>query len=115
MTDFTREQLDALLRAADEKKAQRAELMPDEMTAVGVMWSAFQRLKELGWRETCYAKTNERVQIIEAGSGGIHIGSRWKDWPSKDWMIEGADDLWPSTPCLFKALPDDIAEGSQHG
>ena len=75
----------ALLAASDAAKDKRATDMPTEEDAVRAMWSAYQRLRELGWRETCYGPTNERVRLIEAGSSGIHEGSRHEPWPAKTW------------------------------
>ena len=84
---------------ADDKR--RKELMPTEQDAARMLFSAWQRLKELGWRETMYGPTNEFVQLIEPGSSGIHKGSRWNDWPEKTWWIDGDS---PSNPCLFKPI-----------
>lgn len=89
----------------ERDKQRRAELMPTEQDAARMMWEAWYRLKELGWRETCYGPTNEEVLLIEPGSSGIHCGSRWEPWPEKTWWIDGN---FPSTPCLFRpkaALP----------
>lgn len=86
-------------------KKRRAELMPTEQDAAEMMWYAWYRLKELGWKETCYGPTNEVVQLIEPGSAGIHKGSRWKEWPEKTWWI---DNDCPSNPCLFKPIPKEM-------
>lgn len=102
---LTRAEAATIMAAADAAKAKRAADMPTEEDAASAMWSAYQRLRELGWRETCYGPTNECVQLIESGSSGIHIGSRHEPWPSKTWWIECDGDLWPSNPCLFKPLP----------
>lgn len=95
----------AILAASDAAKAKRATDMPTEVDAARAMWSAYQRLRELGWRETCYGPTNKTVRLIEPGSSGIHQGSRHNEWPEKTWWIEDIGDLWPSNPCLFKELP----------
>lgn len=92
----------AILAASEAAKLQRAADMPTEEDAARAMWSAYQRLRELGWRETCYGPTNEVVRLIEPGSSGIHEGERHNPWPEKTWWIYDGD-LWPSTPCLFKA------------
>lgn len=89
----------AMMASIDEEKRKRAELMPTEQDAASMMWSAYYRLKELGWRETCYGPTNQVVRLIEPGSSGIHEGVRWHAWPEKTWWIDGD---YPSTPCLFK-------------
>ena len=104
--------IEAIIAAAEAQQAKRAADMPTEEDAARAMSQAFLRLKELGWRETCYAKTDETVRLIEAGSGGIHVGSRWHDWPCKDWWIEDAGDLWPSMPILWKALHAPVSKPS---
>jgi hypothetical protein len=95
---------DALLAAADAAKAKRAADMPTEEDAARAMCSAYQRLRELGWRETCYGPTGVTVRLIEAGSSGIHQGHRSEPWPEKTWWIESPGDLWPSMPVLFKLI-----------
>lgn len=92
---------EALLAAADAAKAKRAADMPTEQDAARALWSAYQRLKELGWRDTCYGPTGVTVQLIEPGSSGIHQGLRHDPWPEKTWWIDGDS---PSNPCLFKPL-----------
>lgn len=88
-----------IMASIEEAKREREELMPTEQDAAQMMWSAWYRLKELGWRETCYGPTNQMVKLIEPGSSGIHEGIRWNEWPEKTWWIDGD---YPSTPCLFK-------------
>jgi hypothetical protein len=107
-----RNEAEAMLAAADAAKAKRAADMPTEEDATRALWSAYQRLKELGWRETCYGPTNKTVRVIEPGSSGIHQGSRHEPWPEKTWWLEDHGDLWPSNPCLFKPLGDDAVERS---
>jgi len=97
----------AIMASIEAEQARRTELMPTEQDAVRMMCSAFQRLKELGWKETCYGPTNVEVLLIEPGSSGIHRGIRWKPWPEKTWWV---DNDWPSVPCLFKPIGDDHAQ-----
>lgn len=85
----------AYLAAAEAAKEKRAADMPTEEDAARAMWSAWQRLRELGWRETMYGPTNERVRTISHGSSGIHIGSRHEPWPEKTW--------WPSASATSSA------------
>jgi hypothetical protein len=97
----------ALIRAADEAKAKRAEEMPDEHTAIGVMFGAWLRLKELGWRDATYAPTDHSpLQLIEAGSTGIHEG--YRDAERRFWITD--DDTWPSRPVLWR--PAERPEGT---
>lgn len=96
-----KDEADAIMASIEVAKKRRAELMPTEQDAARMMWEAWYRLKELGWRETCYGPTNVTVQVIEPGSSGIHHASRWAPWPEKTWWIDGD---YPSQPCLFKPL-----------
>lgn len=96
-----------IMARVEAETKRRTELMPTEQDAARMLFSAWARLKELGWRETMYGPTNQTVQLIEPGSSGIHKGQRWADWPEKTWWIDGDS---PSNPCLFKALED----GGQH-
>lgn len=101
---------DEIMASIEQAKARRAELMPTEEDAAHAMCEAWYRLKELGWRETCYGPTNETVRLIEPGSSGIHQGSRFDPWPEKTWWIDGD---YPSTPCLYKPLRARKAGGDE--
>lgn len=103
---------DAIMAAADAAQQRRTELMPTEQDAAAMLFQAWYRLKELGWRETCYGPTNETVQLIEPGSSGIHQGQRWNPWPEKTWWIDGGA---PSNPCLFKPLDAVIGSAERKG
>lgn len=95
---------DALVKAADEAKAARAEAMPDDTAALVCMFTAWQRLKELGWREAMYAPCDSSpLLLIESGSTGTHEG--YCDPERRFWAYCGGD-LWPSNPCLFKVVSD---------
>lgn len=102
---LTRTEADALWAAADAAKKARAEAMPTEQDAVRAMWSAWERLRELGWKEACYAPTDAALRLVEPGSSGIHVGHADGEWPHKSFWIAEAGDLWPSRPCLFKTEP----------
>ena len=105
-----------LMQTANAAQAKRAADMPTEEDAARAMFQAWYRLKELGWRETCYGPTNETVLLIEPGSSGIHRGTRHAPWPEKTWWIEDGGDSWPSTPCLFKKTqPQQLDQGTTHG
>ncbi len=99
---LTRAEADALWAAAEAATKARAEAMPTEQDAVRMMSNAHQRLRELGWREACYAPTNTPLKLIEPGSSGIHEGRNDGEWPKQSFWISEAGDLWPSRPCLFK-------------
>lgn len=91
-----------LIEQADEAKRQRAADMPDDVAAIQAMQRAHTRLKELGWRDAVYApKDREAIEVVEPGSTGIHRAHR--DSEGRFW-IEGAGDLWPSSPVLFRKV-----------
>ena len=104
-----RSEADAIMASVEAAKAKRAADMPTEQDAARVMWEAWYRLKELGWRETCYGPTDEMVQVIEPGSSGIHKGIRWEPWPEKTWWIDGDS---PSTACLWKPIEKEAGDAA---
>jgi len=91
---------DAMWAAVEAARTKRAEDMPTDQDAVNVLGQARERLRELGWREECYAPDGIEAQIIELGSSGIHQGRK----DGTCWWIAEAGDLWPSHPILFKPL-----------
>lgn len=108
---LTRAEGEAIWAAAEAEREKRQADMPDEQTALNVMGSAFQRLRELGWREAIYCpKDGTSLQIIEPGSTGIHRAHYHGEWPKGTWWVEDDGDLWPSRPCLFKLYPEDQAK-----
>lgn len=100
---LTRAEAEAFLAAADKAKADRAEKMPTDKDAINAMFSAWQRLKELGWSEACYCpKDGTSFDAIEAGSTGIHDCHYSGEWPSGTYWVADAHDLWPAHPILFR-------------
>ncbi len=96
---LTADQWDAMIAAIEDGKKHRAEMMPTEQDALAVMMKAFERLRELGWRDAMYAPRDGRMlEFIEAGSTGIHKGHRDDKFT---WIHDGGD-LWPSHPILFR-------------
>ena len=97
-----------LWERAKAAEAERATLMPTERDAIVAMWSAFQRLRELGWREAVYCPKDGTVfDAIEAGSTGIFPCHYGGEWPSGHWWAEDGGDLWPSRPILFRERPSE--------
>lgn len=106
MKRATNNQVAEIWKAAEAAKAARADAMPTEKEALDVMFEAYQRLQELGWREAIYCpKDGSPFLAIEAGSTGIHDCAYIGEWPTGSWEIIEADDLWPSRPILFKPIP----------
>lgn len=93
-------------RLFDERDAVRKRVIPDEQTALRLMFEGYQRLKELGWNHAMYCPKDGTVfRSISAGSTGISDAT-WYDgeWPDgKYWQAE-AGDIWPASPILFKNL-----------
>lgn len=96
----------------ERSRAERAARLPDERSALLAMFDAYDRLKELGWREAIYCpKDGSTFQVIEAGSTGVHCAHYDGEWPKGRWWIHDADgDLSPSRPILFKLYPEDQAK-----
>lgn len=93
---------DEIMARAKQAELRRQDLMPDEQAALNMMFDAWQRLKELGWREAIYCPKDGRVfDAIEAGSTGIHACHYRGEWPKGGWWVDDGD-LWPSRPILFR-------------
>lgn len=100
---LTRGEAKAIIAAVEQEKAQRAANMPNEQTAIAVLFDAYERLKELGWKDAIYCpKDGSTFQVIEAGNTGIHKCHYQGKWPTGTWWVHGDGDLWPSRPILFK-------------
>lgn len=96
----------SLLELACEE--YRARAMPTEKDALRVLFEAFQRLKDLGWKEAIYCpKDGRHIMLVTVGSTGIHEGNCLKgsDGHSHFWAYSG-NDIWPINPILFKALSE---------
>lgn len=94
-----------------ESVANREKAMPTEQDALIAMFDAYQRLKEFGWRESCYCpKDGTLFDAIEAGSTGIHTCHYDGEWPKGTYWIHEDRDLSPSRPILFR-LKNDAATG----
>ena len=97
------DEVEELIRVAEACRDKRAELMPYDQQALGLMFEARQRLIERGWRDAVYApRDHSPLLLIETGSTGIHEGHR--DREGRFWIADHGD-LWPSHPILFKAKP----------
>lgn len=105
------DQWDRLVSAGDAEKDARAKLMPTETDAIDLMNQAYQRLRELGWKEAIYCpKDGSEFDAIEAGSTGIHPTHYSGEWPTGGWMVASGGDLWPSHPCLYRPTKKEIAD-----
>lgn len=92
----------------ERPQAVRAEMMPTEHGALRHMHAAYQRLRDLGWREGIYAPKDGTVfQVIENGSTGIFDCAYSGEWPDGFWNTMDASDVYPSrsTPVLFRLKP----------
>lgn len=110
---LTRVEGEALWEAAKAAEAKRAVDMPTEQDAINVMFSAWQRLKELGWREGVYSPRDGSVfKTVELGSTGIFDCDCHGEWPDCTWTTYDSHDAYPSSkpPAMFKLLPEAQAE-----
>jgi hypothetical protein len=95
-----------IMAAVEEAKQRRAEMMPTEKDAARLMWEAYYRLTELGWRDATYCPRDGRMlKFIEAGSSGIHDGhcdDQDKAHKRPTVWLHSSGDLWPSQPVLYR-------------
>lgn len=102
---LTESEANRIFEAAEAATAKRAADMPTERDAIVALWNAWQRLKELGWKEAMYCpKNGSRFQVIEAGSTGVFECTYDGEWPTGHYWIQGVDDIYPSRPILFKPV-----------
>lgn len=85
--------------------------MPNEKSAISMLFDAYDRLRELGWREAIYCpKDGTHFQVIEAGSTGVFDAMYEGKWPNGHWWICEDGDMCPSRPVLFRLYPEDQAK-----
>lgn len=98
---------ESIMASVEAMRKHRAEQMPTEQDAIRTMFSAWQRLKELGWKDGRHMPaTGERFAGIQCGSTGIHAMTAERNeapfgrttWTAYD------GDIWPSSvpPVLFR-------------
>lgn len=98
---LTESEKQAILANAIARQKARAELMPDDATAIRYATDAVHRLHELGWRDVMYAPCDgSPLELIEPGSSGIHRG--YRDAERRFWIDDG--DTWPSSPMLWRGV-----------
>ena len=99
---ITAREAQKLLGAAARMREARAIRMPDEKAAIDAMWDAYQRLKELGWKEPPYLRQHPLGLVgIEPGSTGLHPFEYQGEWPDGKWFL-AADGGCYSTPLLVR-------------
>lgn len=103
---------DELWATAKAAKAKREADMPTEQDAIVALNQAYTRLCELGWQNPIYApKDGSPLDLIEAGSTGIHHGHYDGVWPDGNWWIVDGD-VWPSRPVLARARIIEMEKGN---
>ena len=104
--EVAEEQWAAMVAEIEARKRDLAERLPDEAACLRAMGDAWQRLKELGWREAIYCpKDGTPFDAIEFGSTGIHDCHYEGEWPNGHWWIHEDGDLCPSQPVMFRERP----------
>ena len=78
-----------------------------EIALLEQQFDAYQGLKACGWKEIVYCpKDGSRFLSIEAGSTGVFPCYYQGEWPNGRWWTEAHGDLWPSSPILWKPMPE---------
>lgn len=98
-----RSEADAIWAAVEAAKARRETAMPDTVAALQTTADAFQRLRDLGWREGIYCpKDGASFALIQWGSTGIHRGHYMGEWPTGH--VYCGDFLNSPEAMMFKPL-----------
>lgn len=101
--------------ALDEARRRSADLMPDEQSALRVLYMAWERLKDFGWREPIYAPKDGTVfEVIELGSVGVFTCRYSGEWPDGWWDQMDDRDVYPThqTPAMFRLRKVRVKTGS---
>ena len=107
MSDKKTAEIEKITAAAEAAKYRRSADMPTDHDALRFMFTAWQRLKELGCKEIMYCpKDGTRFLSIEAGSTGQHTTYYDGTWPRGTWWVEEAGDIWPAHPIMWKPMPE---------
>lgn len=94
-----------VLAIAKLEADSRAEVMPTEYDALRVMFHAYSRLKELGWRDGMYMpKDGTMVTVCQVGSTGTFDCAYVGEWSDGFFDVYDGGDVYPtrSAPPLFK-------------
>ena len=102
---LSKEEAEAIWKAAEEEEKQREKLMPTTEEALDVLHSAKERLRKLGWSDGIYCpKDGSDFAVIEYGSTGIFYGNYHGEWP--EGSIYYCDSFTHPKGILWKALAD---------
>ena len=111
--DVSQMDIEALFANIQSTIAKRAEDMPTEQDAMVVMQEAFERLKDLGWKEAMYCpKDGTLFWAIEPGCSAAGVCQYIGTWPTGRYWMHAGGDLWPSRPALFKPMDQKSATPS---
>lgn len=94
-----------ILAEADAARSKRADDMPTEQDAIDAMYRAYNRLKDLGWREAIYMpKDGTVVRVIEIWSTGTFDCHYSGEWADGFFNVTDGRDVYPSrsAPAMFK-------------
>lgn len=104
-----RSEADAIMESVHKADEKRKADYPDERAAINAIFQAYERLRELGWREAMYMPPDGSVhQALEMGSTGIHrcycTYRKQGDQLSGRWYWTPDDGICPMSPYLFKKI-----------
>ena len=105
---LTRGEADTWIEKWDADEKLRNELMPDEKTAIEMLFNAHRRLKDFGWNDACYCpKDGSEFLALEAGSTGQHVCVYRGEWPKGNYWIQDPElGPSPSNPVLYKPIKE---------
>jgi MoaA/NifB/PqqE/SkfB family radical SAM enzyme len=96
---------EAIIAHIEAEETKRKELMPDEDSAIKLLFDACERLRDFGWNDPIYCpKDGSIFKVLELGSTGKHDCFYEGTWPDGSWWIASDGDVSPSRPAMFKKL-----------
>ncbi len=80
---FSSDEAKSLWDQMERRTAERAQRMPDARSALAMISSAKERLRELGWSDCIYCpKDGSKFAVCEVGSTGMWRAFYSGDWPN---------------------------------
>ena len=91
--------------ALNDARQRSVSLMPDQESALRVLYMAWERLKDFGWNDPIYCPKDGTIfEVIELGSTGVFTGRYVGAWPDGHWEMMDDRDVYPTArqPAMFR-------------
>lgn len=95
--------LGKILAEAQIRRRERADHLPTTNHCVVALLQTVERLREIGWRDACYAPKDRSFDAIVMGGSGVHR-CQWLGGTAGGWFIEDTNDWWPAQIVVWREI-----------